>query len=51
MNAKMRCPSADTAKGLVVRIENGSLLVAGKVWQSAVKPKIKIEVDGEPIEA
>ena len=51
MNAKIRCPSADTVKGLVVRTENGSLLVTGKVWQSAVKSKMKIEVDGEPIEA
>ena len=51
VNAKIRCPSADTAKGLVVRTENGSFLVTGKVWQSAVKPKIQIEVDGEPIEA
>ena len=51
MNAKIRCPSADTVKGLRVRTENGSLLVTGKVWQSTVKSKIKIEVDGEPIEA
>ena len=51
VNAKIRCPSADTSRSLVVKTENGSLLTTGKVWQSAVKPKLKIEVDGEPIEA
>ena len=30
VNAKIHCPSADTAKGLVARTENGSLLVPGK---------------------
>ena len=51
VKAWIRCPSADTSRELVVRTENGSLLTTGKVWQSVVKPKLKIEVDGEPIEA
>ena len=44
------CPCRDlseTSRGLVVRTENGSLLTTGKVWQSVVKPKLKIEVDEE----
>ena len=35
----------------MVKTANGSLLTTGKVWQSAVKPKLKIELDGDPLEA
>ena len=50
VNARIRCPSADTSRGLRLRArsEHGSLLTACEAWQSAVKPKLKIEVDGEP---
>ena len=48
--AYTKCPSSDSARGWVVRTEDGSLLTTSKVFPAVSVPSVKFRVEGQPVD-